>query len=142
MLRLRMGAALLAIGVLLGGCGAIRDTFSTIQQGFQAAQQIEVSPKAAVVAVSLFHAAERTATVYIKQKHCPVGIQRPTCMSPPIREQLAVAMEEGQKARDSLLDFVEGHPGPLGAQGAYEAVQRATATLKSIFAAYKIGRAA
>lgn len=137
MLRLRMGAALLAIGLLLGGCG----TVDFVRQGWQALQEVTVSKKGVIVAVSLFHAAERSATVYIKQKHCPVGIQKPTCMSPPIREQLALAMTEGQKARDSLLDFIEGHPAEIGTQGAYDALKRATATLKSIFATYKIGRA-
>lgn len=141
MLRMRMAAVLLAIGVLLAGCGTIGDTFNIARQGFQSATQVTVDKRAVTIAVSLFHAAERTATVYIKQKHCPVGIQRPTCMSPPIRERLAVAITEGQKARDSLLDFVESHPGELGSQGVYEALQRATATLKSVFATYRIGRA-
>ena len=52
---------------------------------------------------------------------------------------LARALGEGQKARDALLDFAEGHPGAIGDQGLYDALKASTALLKSIFKTYNIG---
>jgi hypothetical protein len=135
MRRFNLAAALVLASLSLGGCASI----DIIKQTWDAAKTVVVSKTGVVLAVSAFHAAERTATIYIKQKHCPVGVQKPTCMSPPIREQLAIAMTEGQKARDGLLDFAAGHPGAIGDQGLYDALKVSTATLKSIFQAYKIG---
>lgn len=135
MRRLRITAALFAIAVAFSGCAAI----DTIRQTWEAAKEVVVSKNGVVAAISLFHAAERTATIYVKQKHCPVGIQKPTCMSPPVREELATAMTEGQKARDGLIAFAEGHPGAIGDQGLYDALKLATGTMKSVFKAYNIG---
>ena len=50
---------------------------------------------------------------------------------------LAVAMTEGQKARDGLLDSAEGHPGAVGDQALYDALKVSIATLKNIFKAYQ-----
>jgi len=120
MRRLNIAAALLAVGLLMSGCESVQIFKQTWD-------------------VQSFNAVEATATVYIRQKHCPPGIQKPTCMSPPIREQLVVAMNAGRGPRDSLLDFVEAHPDEIGDQGLYDALKAGTASLKNILAAYKIG---
>jgi len=135
MRRLNIAAALLAVGLLMSGCESVQ----IFKQTWDAAKSIVVNKKAVIVAVQSFNAVEATATVYIRQKHCPPGIQKPTCMSPPIREQLVVAMNAGRGPRDSLLDFVEAHPDEIGDQGLYDALKAATASLKNILAAYKIG---
>lgn len=142
MRSLRLAAALL-LSLTIAGCAGTRigEEFKVIQQTWNAAKTTVVSKDGIVVAVSLSRAAERTGTVYIGQKRCPAGLQRPTCMSPPIRETIATAMSEMRKARDALLDFVATHPGEIGDQGLYDALKASTATLKSIFATYKIGGA-
>lgn len=133
MRKLGLAVALMLLSTL-GACAqlqAVRDTW-------QSARNIVVSKNGVVIAVQTFNAAERTATVYLNQKKCPRGIQRPTCRSPAITEAIATAITEGQKARDGLLDFAEGHPGALGDQGLYDALWGSIGTLKSFFAAYKI----
>lgn len=137
MRRFGIIAAVLAAAVLLSGCESVQ----IFRQTWEAAKSIVVNKKAVIVAVQSFNAAEASATAYIRQKHCPPGIQKPTCMSPPIREQLVIAMTAGRPARDALLDFVEAHPNEIGDQGLYDALKAATASLKNIFAVYKIGGA-
>lgn len=140
-MRVMRFAAAMLLSLTIAGCagvGVIRDTWTT-------AQSIVVSKKAVIIAVSLSRAAERTGTAYIQQKRCPVGVQRPTCMSPEIRETIATAMVEMRKARDKLLDFIDEHPCPtagpctIGAQGLYDALRGTIGTLKSILTTYKIG---
>lgn len=131
----RLAAALVLLSLSLGGCTSL----GFIKQTWDAAKSVVVSKNGVIVAVSLSRAAEKTGTVYISQARCPAGVQRPTCMSPPIRETIATAMIEMRKARDALLDFVDAHPGEIGDQGLYDALRASTATLKSIFTTYKIG---
>lgn len=137
MKRIGIAAVLVAVGLLLAGCESIQ----VFKQTWDAARSIVVNKKAIIVAVQTFNAAEASATVYIRQKHCPPGIQRPTCMSPPIREQLVVAITAGRGPRDALVDFVEAHPNEIGDQGLYDALRSATAQLKNVLSAYKIGGA-
>lgn len=139
MRRFGILAAVFAATVFLAGCAGLQEKLQVFQQTFQAAKTITINRTAVTVAVSGFRAAERTATVYIRQKHCPVGIQKPTCMSPAIREQLVPAINQGNDAVNRLLDVWEAHPDELGTAGLYDAVNAATATLKGIFATYKIG---
>ncbi len=126
--------ALVLLATTLGACAQI----NAAREAWQSAKSIVVSKNGVVIAVSTFNAAERTATVYLNQKKCPRGVQRPTCRSPAITEAIATAITEGQKARDGLIDFAEGHPGALGDQGLYDALWGSIGTLKSFFAAYKI----
>lgn len=134
-------AAALALSLLVSGCAGLNEKIQVFQQTWATAKAITLNKTAVTVAVSTFRAVERTATVYIRQKHCPVGIQKPTCMSPPIREQLVVAIEQGNATANALLDFWEKHPNELGSEGVYDALNAATAALKNIFATYKIGGA-
>lgn len=136
-------AAVLLLSLSIGGCAGTRfgDEIGVLKQTWNAAKTTVVSKDGVVVAVSVSRAAERTGTVYIGQKRCPAGVQRPTCMSPQIRDTIATAMIEMRKARDALLDFADAHPGEIGDQGLYDALKAATGTLKSIFATYKIGGA-
>lgn len=131
----RLAAALVLLSVTIGGCAQL----GIVKQTWDIAKTAVVSKKGIVVAVSLSRAAERTGTVYISQARCPVGIQKPTCMSPQIRDTIATAMIEMRKARDALLDFVDAHPGEIGDQGLYDALKASTSTLKSIFTTYRIG---
>lgn len=143
MRQLRTAAAMVLIGLTLAACATgtpLGDAITTVQQTWTAAKSAVVSKNGIIIAVSVSRAAEKTGTVYINQARCPAGIQKPTCMSPPIRETIATAMIEMRKARDSLLDFVDAHPGEIGDQGLYDALKATTATLKSIFTTYKIGQ--
>ena len=64
------------------------------------------------------------------------GLRR-ICFNAGVTVILAVAMTEGQKARDGLLDSAEGHPGAVGDQALYDALKVSIATLKNIFKAYQ-----
>lgn len=135
MRKLGLAAALVLMSVSMGACTEL----ALIQRSVAAVQNVVVSKDGVVIAVSTFHAVERVATNYLEQKKCPRGIQRPTCRSPAITEKIATAITEGQRARDNLLDFAEGHPGTLGTQGWFDALRATTSTLKGIFKAYNIG---
>lgn len=141
MKRLGIASVLVALALCLSGCAGLNEKLQVFKQTWETAKAITLNKTAVVAAVSTFRAAERTATVYIRQKHCPVGIQRPTCMSPAIREQLVPVIQQGDAAANALLDFWEKHPNELGSEGVYDAVNAATAALKNIFATYKIGGA-
>lgn len=133
----RLAAAMVLLSFSIVGCSSL----AVVKQTWDAAKTVVVSKNGIVVAVSLSRAAERTGTVYLKLPRCPEGVQRPTCLSMPIRETIATAMSEMRKARDALLDFVDAHPGEIGDQGLYDALKASTATLKSIFTTYNIGGA-
>jgi hypothetical protein len=141
MKRFGIAGALVALALCLSGCAEMQEKFQVFKQTWETAKAITLNKTAVVAAVSTFRAAERTATVYVRQKHCPVGVQRPTCMSPAIREQLVPYIQQGDAAANALLDFWEAHPNELGSEGVYDAVNQATAALKKIFATYKIGDA-
>ena len=126
--------ALVLLATTLGACAQI----NAAREVWQSAKSLVVSKNGVVIAVSTFNAAERTATVYLNQRKCPRGIQRPTCRSPAITEQIATAITEGQRARDGLLDFAEGPPGALGDQGLYDALRVSIKTLRGIFDAYRV----
>jgi hypothetical protein len=134
-MRVLRFAAVLLLSFSIAACAP----FSVVKQTWDVAKTAVVSKNGITVAVSLSRAAERTGTVYIGQRRCPAGVQRPTCMSPQIRDTIATAMIEMRKARDALLDFVDAHPDQIGDQGLYDALKASTGTLKSIFATYKIG---
>lgn len=134
MRKFGLAVALVLLSTTLGSCASL----NTIKQTWDAAKNVVVNKNGVVIAVQTFNAAERTATVYLNQKKCPRNVQRPTCRSPAITEAIATAITEGQRARDGLLDFAEGHPGAIGDQGLYDALRGSIGTLKSFFAAYKI----
>lgn len=135
MRKIQLAAAAVLIAFTMGGCAQL----DMVRQTWDAAKSSVVSKNGVVLAVNLFHAAERTATVYVSQKHCPVGIQKPTCMSPPIRETIAPILAEGQRTRDALIKFAQDHPGEIGDQGLYDALKATTAALRGIFKAYNLG---
>lgn len=141
MKRMGIAGALVALALLLSGCAGLNEKFQVFKQTWETAKAITLNKTAVTAAVSSWRAVERTATVYIRQKHCPVGIQKPTCMSPAIREQLVPIINQGHDAANKLLDFWEAHPNELGSEGVYDALNAATAGLKTIFATYKIGGA-
>jgi hypothetical protein len=133
----RLAAALVLLSVSVAGCGAI----DTLRQTWAVAASVVVNKAAIKVAVSAFNAVEATATVYISQPRCPKGIQKPTCMSVPIRETIATAILTGRSSRDQLLGFVEAHPDAIGDQGLYDVLKISISTLQNIFTTYNIGSA-
>ena len=134
MRKIGLAVALVLLSTTLGSCAQL----NFAKQAWDTVKSAAVSKNGVIIAVQTFNAAERTATVYLNQKKCPRGIQRPTCRSPAITEQIATAITEGQRARDGLLDFAEGHPGALGDQGLYDALRVSIKTLRGIFDAYRV----
>lgn len=138
MRKFGLAVALVLMSTTLGACAQQLAQLKAVSDTWQAAKELTVSKNGVVLAVSTFNAAERTATVYLNQKKCPRGVQRPTCRSPAITETIATAITAGQAARDGLLDFAEGHPGALGDQGLYDALRGSIRTLKGVFDTYRI----
>ena len=134
MRKIGLAVALVLLSTTLGACAQI----GAAKEAWDSLKTQTVSKTGVVVAVQVFNAAERTATIYLNQKKCPRGVQRPICRSPVITEKIATAITTGQSARDGLLDFAEGHPGAIGDQGLYDALRGSIKTMKGIFDAYRV----
>ncbi len=133
--------AILLVATTLGGC----QLFAKVQQHFQLAEtiatkatEILVSKDFVTVAVSGFNAAKVTATIYLEQKRCPKGIERPDCRSPRITQQIKKFMAEGTRTRDELLTFAEKHQGE-GDPNLFNDLQAIAGSLRSTLAAYGVG---
>jgi hypothetical protein len=82
-----------------------------------------------------------TAKNYINpalNKRCN-GSNGPICRDPNATIALNKAIREGRVARNNAKQFLRDHPGQLGTQGLYDALQLSVTTLQSIFAQYNIG---
>lgn len=120
-----------ALAVSLGGCA----TLQRIDAAWQAVKSATVSPQAVVVAANTFNALEATATNYLRLAKCN-GSNGPICRDPAITAKVIPAVRAGRAARDSLLAFQRAHPGQLGDQGVYEALQASISTLTQIINTY------
>lgn len=121
----------LALAVSLGGCA----TLQRIDAAWQAVKSATVSPQAVVVAANTFNALEATATNYLRLAKC-TGANGPICRDPAITAKVIPAVRAGRAARDSLLAFQRAHPGQLGDQGVYDALQASISTLTAIINTY------
>lgn len=121
----------IALAALLGGCA----TLARIDAGWQAVKSSTVSPAAVVVAANTFNALEATATNYLRLKKC-TGANGPICRDPAVTAKVIPAVRAGRAARDSLIAFQKAHPGALGDQGVYDALQSSIGTLTSIINTY------
>lgn len=114
-----------------GGCAEIQrleSAVSTLTSG-------SVSPQAVVIAVNSFDAVEASATNYLRLQKCN-GANGPVCRDPAVTVKVVLAIRQGRVARDNLLLFSKTHPGQLGSQGLYDAVQTAIATIDSILSTH------
>jgi hypothetical protein len=147
MLRTKMAtvAAMMIAAVALGGCAGELEKFKTTignaASVVETAVSATVSPNAIVLAASSYDALEATAKNYIDprlNKRCN-GTNGPVCRDPNATIVINKAMREGRVARNNAKQFLRDHPGELGTEGLYDALQLAIGTLQSIFTQYNIG---
>lgn len=132
--------AIALVGVALSGCAP--GSFGAKVEGvISAVTGATVSPAAIIIAANSYDALEATAKNYINpqiNKRCN-GSNGPICRDPTATVKLNAAIRSGRVARNNAKQFLRDHPGQLGNQGLYDALQTAVSTLQSIFAQYNIG---
>lgn len=136
-LPLLMQIALLSVA--LGGCAqwqAIEQKVSTVVSAVSGAT---VNPQAVLVASNIFDGLEVTATNYLRLATC--NGTTPVCRDPAATKEIIPAVRSGRVARNNLQQFFRDHPGQLGPQGLYDALQTSIATLQAAYAKYQIGGA-
>lgn len=126
----KLAAAILALS-LLGGCS----TFQKIGTAWTAVKSATISPEGVIISAKIFDAAEATATNYLKLKRCN-GTNGPICRDPAVTQTIITAVRQGREARNSLIAFQRAHPGQLGDQGVYDALQTSIDTLSGIINTY------
>lgn len=125
---------ILPLLLALGGCAALQKA----ENAFSTLSGASVSPEAVVVAANTFDALEATATNYLRLKKCSPSTG-PVCRNPDATKVLIPAIQNARKARNDLEDFLTDHPGQLGPQGLYDALQLSINTIEGIVATYHIG---
>lgn len=129
----------LSIVLALGGCAQWQAVEHKISTVYSAVTGATVSGQAVIVASNLFDGLERTATNYLRLAKC--NGSTPVCRDPTATKVIIPAVRSGRDARDTLQQFMKDHPGQLGPQGLYDALQASIDTLQKIYAQYQIGGA-
>jgi hypothetical protein len=135
------GALALALSAsTLGGCAP--GSFGAKVEGVVSAMTgATVSPAAITILANTYDALEATAKNYVDprlNKRCN-GSNGPICRDPDATIALNKAIRSGRVARNNVKQFLRDHPGQLGAQGLYDALQASVSTLEAIFKQYSIG---
>lgn len=120
----------LTLLIALGGCTNLTNAWNTLTS-------TQVTYQTVAVAANTFDALEATATAYLRLPRC-TGSNGPVCRSPSATAKIIPAVRSGRVARNNLEQFFADHPGQLGPQGLYDALQKAIATLQSVIAQYNI----
>ena len=114
----------LALALGLSSCASLQNTWNTLTS-------TQVTMTTVAVAGNTFDALEATATSYLRLPRCS-ATSGPICRNPGITKQLISAVRSGRVARNNLEQFFTDHPGQLGPQGLYDALQAAISTLQTI----------
>jgi hypothetical protein len=129
--------------VLLGGCAEFSQLETKISGVISAVTGSTVSPAAIIISADAFDALEATAKNYVNprlNKRCD-GSNGPICRDPKATVAINAAIRSGRVARNNAKQFLRDHPGQLGSQGLYDALQASVSTLQGIFRQYGIGGA-
>jgi hypothetical protein len=137
MRSLKITAAVALLALSLAGCatGSFGAKVASVASALTGAT---VSPQAIIVLADSFDAVEVTAKNYISLPRC-TGANGPVCRNPAATIAINSAIRSGRVARNNAKQFLRDHPGQLGTQGLYDALQTSIDTLKSIFAQYSVG---
>lgn len=119
----------LGLALALSGC-------ARFQAAWDIATSASVSPTMVYVASNTFDALEATATNYLRLPKCGTV----PCKDPSAVAVIIPAIRSGRVARNNLRGFLKAHPGQLGPQGDYDALNAAIGTLQTIFAQYNVNR--
>lgn len=123
-------ASAMALALFSAGC-------TNLQNAWESLTSATVSPQVVVVAVNTFDALEATATAYLRLTRCN-GKNGPVCRDPAATAKLIPAVRAGRVARNNLEQFMLDHPGALGPQGLYDALQKAIGTVQDVVTQYKM----
>lgn len=133
-------AALVMVGMLvmpIAGC-AKGGFVERAHNVFTAATTASVDPQALIVAANTFDGLQATAKNYLRLPRCST-VSGPACRSPAATPFIIKTVRAGRDARNKAIAFVKAHPGQLGPQGVYDALQGAVSELQTLFATYNIG---
>ena len=108
----------------LGACSQLQNDWNTLTS-------TQVTVTTVTVAGNTFDALEATATSYLRLPRCSAS-SGPICRNPSITKAIISAVRSGRVARNNLEQFFTDHPGQLGPQGLYDALQTAISTLQAI----------
>lgn len=137
-----MKRLILAASLALALAGCAPGSFGAKVEGVVSAiTGATVSPQAIIVLANSFDALEVTAKNYINprlNRRCD-GTNGPICRDPAATKEIIKAVRAGRVARNNAKQFLRDHPGELGSQGLYDALQDTVSTLQSIFTQYGIG---
>lgn len=122
---------LLLLLPLLGGCAGLT-------RAFDAATGATLSPQTVVIGRNSFDAIETSATNYLNLTRCDKTTSK-VCRDKTASAVLGPAVLNARKARNDLVAFQKSHPGELGTQGLYDALELSVTTLTGIMSTYHIG---
>lgn len=125
--------SLLLLLPLLGGCAGTR-----LGDAFNAATGATLSPQTVVIARNSFDAIETSADNYLSLTRCDKTTSK-ICRDKAASAVLGPAVLNARKARNDLVAFQKSHPGQLGTQGLYDALELSVTTLTGIMSTYHIG---
>jgi len=118
----------IALTLSLGACAQLQNDWDVLTS-------TKVTITTVAVAGNTFDALEATATSYLQLHKCS-GTNGPACRDPAVTKKIISAVRSGRVARNNLEQFFVDHPGQLGPQGLYDALQSAIATLQQATAQY------
>lgn len=124
----------LALSLALSGCAGV----TRLVDAIEIAASTTVSPQTIVIAANSFNAIEASATNYLKLTRCDKTTSK-VCRDKAVTAILIPAVLNARKARNDLITFQRTHPGQLGTQGLYDALQLSITTLTGIMNTYHIG---
>ena len=120
----------LALALGLTACASLQNDWSKLTSA-------QVTITTVAVAGNTFDSLEAIATSYLRLPKC-TGTNGPACRDPSATKKIIPAVRAGRVARNNLEQFFVDHPGQLGPQGLYDALQAAIATLQGVIATYNI----
>lgn len=131
-----MKKVLLALALILplAGCATVQ----RLEYAYQQAASSTVSPQTVVAARNAFDALEVSATNYLNLTRCDKTVSK-VCRDKDVTAILGPALLNARKARNNLVAFQKSHPGQLGTQGLYDALELSVTTLTGILNTYRIG---
>ncbi len=122
---------IITLGLTLSGCAGLT-------RAWDVATSATVSPQTVVIARNSFDTIEVSATNYLNLTRCDKTSSK-VCREKSVTAILGPALLNARKARNDLVSFQKTHPGQLGPQGLYDALQLSITTLTGIMDTYHIG---
>lgn len=118
--------------------GACSKTLQDAKNTFDILTSTKISPTSVILAANAFDALEVSATNYLRLTKCS-ALNGPVCRNPEASRAIIKAIRVGRPIRNKLITFLRDHPGELGPQGLYDALNNTAQTIQAIFVQYNVG---